>query len=117
MSLRLPQNFSSGFATESRLDSGLSVLERELKAEQAGNLGRLARAVEKALEALRNAPDSDAALRSMLTTDAAQAVWCYFVQREVCGITSHDEAIKAYAIPRQVLARVGAATANSDGSP
>jgi Family of unknown function (DUF6665) len=107
MSLRPPQNVSSGLATEKRVESGWSVLERELKAEQASHLGRLAGEVEKALATLRNAADGDPAGRSTLLHDAAQAVWRYFVQREACGITSHEHVIETYAIPKPVLARLG----------
>jgi hypothetical protein len=112
MEVKPPQDFSTGIGTGTRRESGFSALERELKAEQASNLGRLARKVEAALEALRSAPD-DPAVRSQLVDDAAHAVWLYFVQREVSGITSHEQAIQIYGIPKEVLARVGA----SAGTP
>jgi hypothetical protein len=111
MSLRLPQNISS---TERKIESGWSALERELKAEQASNLGRIAGEVEKALEALRNASKSNTALRTTLINDAAQAVWRYFAQREACGMMSHEQAIETYAIPNEVLARVGAGVPSRD---
>ncbi len=49
MSLRMPQNLSSGLAFE----TGESVLQTELMAEQAASLGRAGKRVEKTLAALR----------------------------------------------------------------
>ena len=36
------------------------------------------------------------------------AVYAYFIQRELCGLRRHDEIIRDYAIPREVLVRLGA---------
>lgn len=103
MAVKLPQTSSP----QGGSDRGMTALEQELKAEQASMLGRYGREVEKALSALREAGDADPALRSERVTDAAQAVWAYFVQREACGLRNHDLAIELYAIPGEVLARVG----------
>ena len=37
-----------------------------------------------------------------------EAVYAYFIQREVCGFRRHDEIIREFAIPQEVLARLGA---------
>ena len=106
MSLRMPQSLS----TRLRVDSGQNLLERELLGETALNLGRIGRSVETALAALAASPSPrGSAERERLTRAAAQAVWCYFVQRECCGLNDHRAAIADYKIPREVLARVGAA--------
>src|SRR5262245_34915040 len=84
-----------------------AALESELRSEQASTLGRLGRAVEEAMVALRQAP-ADPARRDRLVNEAAYAVWCYFVMREALGIHRHQHAIEVYAIPDEVLGRVGA---------
>jgi len=103
MSLRMPQNLS----TSLRGETGFSVLQAELLAEQAAALGRLGRDLETALAAFGAAgggtSDDDALIRS-----AADAAWAFFVQREACGLHDHDLPIAHYAIPPKVLARVGA---------
>ena len=91
----------------SKVESGWSVLERELKAEQAGTLARGAGEVERTIAALRDAP-AEGATRARLLDEAARAVWHYFVQREACGILHHEPVIEAFAIPGAVLARLGA---------
>ncbi len=103
MSLRMPQNLSTAL----RGETGFSVFQAELLAEQAAALGRLGRDLEKALAALAKA-DDDAADDGALIRSAAEAAWAFFVQREACGLHDHDLPIAHYAIPRNVLARVGA---------
>lgn len=99
MSLRLPQSLT-GPDVRSRLHSAL---EAELAGEGASALGRLGKAVERSLADLQTAPDDAALLKA-----AADAVWRYFVQREVMGLKDHRPAIRDYAIPQRVLKRLGA---------
>ena len=101
MSPRKPNEIGFGSSRE----TGASALERALKGESAANLGRLGRAVQTALLALRAAPASQLEASEYA---CAEAVWQYFVQRESCGLTRHDAVIEAYAIPASVLAKVGA---------
>ena len=82
-------------------------LEAEILAEKAAGLSRTGRKVEAALAALA-AIDRDAAGRDAALRAAADAVYSYFIQRELCGFGDHRSAIELYAIPREVLARVGA---------
>jgi hypothetical protein len=103
MSLRMPQNLSSS----PRLETGFSVLQAELLAEQAAALGRLGRNLEAALAALAQA-DAETCDEDALTRSAADAAWAFFVQREACGLHDHDLPIAHYAIPPKVLALVGA---------
>ena len=93
--------------TQSAREASLSGLERELKGEQAVSLGRYGREVERTLEALRSADAPDPETRQRLVQDAAEAVWRYFIQREALGLRNHDLIVKHYAIPGEVLAKVG----------
>ncbi|MCJ9673725.1 MULTISPECIES: DUF6665 family protein [unclassified Neorhizobium] len=106
MSVRPPHSFhQQGFA-----NTGFNVLEYELMSERASALGRQGLKVEEALAAL-NAwnPERDSeVLRERLRDDAADAVWGLFIQREICGLRNNRDIIKRYAIPSEVLARVGA---------
>jgi len=106
MSLRMPQNLS----TSARFETGVSVLEAELQSERAAALGRLGAELEKSLAALPAISLEDPA-RAAAIDAAADVVWRYFVQREACGMLDHSHPIAHYAIPREVLARVGAQTA------
>jgi len=51
----------------------------------------------------------DPADRRVLVDDAAEAVWHYFIQRELCGFRDHRLVIAELKIPRDVLGRLGAA--------
>jgi hypothetical protein len=102
MSLRMPQHLS----TSPRPETGVSVLEAELQAERAAALGRLGRDLEISLAALSAVSMGDP-VRADAVKSAADAVWRYFVQREACGMLNHDHPIAHYAIPQEVLARVG----------
>lgn len=103
MSLRLPQNLATGLSVE----TGASVLDYEIAGEKAAALGRAGEQVEKALKKLRaldrNDQERPAALQS-----AIDAVYGYFIQRELSGFARHDEAVKHYGIPGEILARLGA---------
>lgn len=101
-SFRLPQTLSARLKS----DTGEAVLHYELMEEQAQSLGRAGRKVEAALAALRDHPDG--AGRAEVLRAAADAVWSYFVQREVMGLRSRAEVIAQYGIPREVLVRLGA---------
>ncbi|MCG6114538.1 MAG: hypothetical protein MEQ84_05005 [Mesorhizobium sp.] len=102
MSLRLPQG-SAG----KRLQTGLDTLDYELAGEMAVSLGRAGDRVTKALAAYQAArDDSDARVPALKA--AAQAVHAYFIQRELCGLRRHDDAIRLYGIPPEVIGRLGA---------
>ena len=81
-------------------------LDWEILSERASSMGRAGRRIEAALAAL-DAFHGDPADREPLVREAADAVWSYFVQREMMGFARHDDAIEAYRIPREVLRRVG----------
>lgn len=88
--------------------SGVDVLEYEFLAEKAAALGRAGDRAEAAVKRLREDAGSGAE-RDLLLRQAADAVYAYFIQRELCGFRRHDEVIRELGIPGQVLARLGAA--------
>lgn len=91
-----------------RSEQALNVLEYELLSEKAAALGRAGDRVGEALGKL-NAHVGDPEARRVLLKAAADAVYAYFIQRELCGLRRHDDAIRDYAIPKEVLLRLGAA--------
>ncbi|MEW5687454.1 MAG: DUF6665 family protein [Pseudomonadota bacterium] len=97
----MPQSLSRGLGFE----TGESVLTYELLEEQAYSLGRAGRKVEAALAELRAA---EGPARAPALKRAADAVWGFFVQREVLGLRDRRAIIAQYEIPREVLARLGA---------
>jgi hypothetical protein len=101
-SLRLPQSLTHRLGT----DAGETVLRYELLEEQAHSLGRAGRRVEEALAALRAHPGGDG--RADVLRAASDAVWSFFVQREVIGLRDRAAVVAQYAIPAEVLNRLGA---------
>jgi len=86
------------------VDTGEAVLRYELLEEQAASLGRMGAKLETALAALR-AHEGDG--RAAVLKSATDAAWCFFVQREVMGLRDRAEVVAQYAIPREVLVRIG----------
>jgi hypothetical protein len=100
-SLRMPQSLTKRLGVE----TGEAVLRYELLQEQAASLGRQGEKLEKALAALRAA---EGAARPAALASAADACWCFFVQREVMGLRDRTAVVAHYRIPREVLNRIGA---------
>lgn len=105
MTVRPPQALAPSFAKE----TGLNILEYELMSERADSLGRHGLKVEKAIVLLsqRLAAGCSEAEREDLLNDAADKVWAFFIQREMCGLRSQKDAIRRYGIPPEVIARLG----------
>ncbi len=103
MSLRPPGKFSAASLREGSFDA----LGYEILAEKAASLGRAGERAEVCLTKLRNLSVEDSE-RALLVKRAAEAVYAYFIQREICGFRRHDDIIREFAIPREVLARLGA---------
>jgi hypothetical protein len=101
-SLRMPQSLAKRLGVE----TGEAVLRYELLAEQAASLGRMGRKAEAALAALRDHPGGEG--RAQALAAATDAVWCFLVQREVMGLRDRAAIVAEYAIPREVMARLGA---------
>lgn len=104
MVVRAPMSFSTLGPREAALDA----LSHEIAQEQASSLGRAGRRVEEALAKLAAEGGRDASERRALVQEAADAVYAYFIQREIIGLRRHQEVIREYAIPNAVLARLGA---------
>lgn len=101
-SLRMPQSLARRLGVE----TGEAVLRYELLEEQAQSLGRAGRKVEATLAALQAHPGGEG--RGELLNMAADAVWAFFVQREVMGLRDRAQVIAQFGIPREVVNRVGA---------
>ena len=108
MAVRIPQSLSTGLKRE----TGWSALDYEILQQKAQTLGTLGRHVELALAALRTF-DAEVggvdrgARRSALLDEAAERVWAFMIQRELCGFRYWEAVVKDYSIPREVLNRVG----------
>jgi hypothetical protein len=106
--LRPPSRYSnSAIAGGSSGSTDFNPLDHEIAAEKAASLGRAGERVERSLRLLRE-KGADAAARPLLLRDAAEAVYAYFIQRELCGLRRHQDVIREYGIPNEVLARLGA---------
>jgi len=105
MSLRPPSQYSaSRMPGAGGVDDLPGLLDHEIAAEKASALGRAGEKVEKALAKLRQAGPRE---RPQALKAASAAVYAYFIQRELCGLKRHHDAIRDYAIPAEVLARLG----------
>ncbi len=108
MTFRLPQSLSGHL----RPETGWGVLDYELHQQKAQTLGDLGAQVERALAALR-AFDAEAPVRDKkaqrcdLLDEAAERVWAFMVQREICGLRHWDAVVRDYRIPGEVLSRLG----------
>ena len=103
MTLRPPAQYS----TSGKAEALSNLLDYEIAAEKAASLGRAGRRVEMVLTQLRTF-GGEAADRRSLVKEAAEAVYAYFIQRELCGMRRHHDVIREYQIPNEVLVRLGA---------
>ena len=110
MSVRPPSNLGNASVSEVLFDA----LGHEILAEKASALGRAGERAAICLARLRahdgadgQAPATDSRRRELLK-DAAEAVYAFFIQRELCGLRRHDAVIRELGIPREVLVRLGA---------
>jgi hypothetical protein len=88
----------------------IAALDYEIAQEQASALGRLGRALETALAALSDyeaAHTERDAMRARLIQDASDALWCFIVQREACGLRDPRPIMREYRVPAEVYARMG----------
>jgi hypothetical protein len=96
-------------------DSPADLLDYEIVQEQASALGRLGRALEAALAALRDfdaatsAPSApaDKRARNALVADAGYALWLFVVQRESCGLRDSRTVMRDYQVPSEVRNKMG----------
>ncbi|MBX5181228.1 hypothetical protein HJB88_01025 [Rhizobium sp. NZLR5] len=106
MSVRPPQSLRQS----QQNTNGFNVLEYELTSERADTLGRHGLKVEAALAALKawTADRKSGEERERFLNAASDAVWAFFIQREICGLRNNRDAIQRYGIPNEVIARLGA---------
>jgi len=97
----MPQSFVQRLSGE----TADVALRHEMLEEQAAALGRMGRKAEAALARLR-AHEGEG--RAEVLKAAADAVWCFFVQREVMGLRDRAQIVADYQIPREVMVRLGA---------
>jgi hypothetical protein len=94
----------------------IEALDYELAQEKASALGRLGRALERALATLAAFDAEHAAPlraeqrrnRAALVEQAGVALWYFAVQREACGMRDFRVILRDYRVPPEVAARVGA---------
>ncbi len=86
-------------------DGAEAAFRYEVVEEQAAALGRMGRKAEAALTALREHQGEG---RGEALKKAADAVWCFLVQREVLGLRDRAAIVAQYDIPREVMVRLGA---------
>jgi len=92
------------------LRSRFAALEYEIAEERVSALARLGQRLEAALTALAACPrtaDSDRKIRDGLVEQAGYALWLFVVQREACGLNKIGHVIQVYAVPNEVVARMG----------
>lgn len=92
-----------------------AALEYEIAQEKAATLGRLGRALEAALAALRafdaraDEPSSETRqARRVLVAEAGHALWLFVVQREALGLRDTRALMRDYRVPAEVQNRMGA---------
>ena len=105
MTLRPPS------AVSSAAPSRIAALDYEIAQEQSAALGRLGRALEAAFAALlehEGLHGKHGAAHARLVADASDALWCFMVQREACGLRDPRPVIRDYRIPAAVHNRMGA---------
>lgn len=100
MSLRMPRAYAH--KTTNSIETALNV---EVLEEKAASLGRAGRRVEETLAALRNGHEAD---RENARRAAAEAVYAYLIQRELCGLRDREAVIRTYNVPADVIAILGA---------
>jgi hypothetical protein len=100
-----------------RHKTGWDVLQYEIREEQASTIGRLARDLRSALDALdlfdkqvsscRTPAERRAAERARLVDAAAYALWNFVVQRDCAGFRMTEQVLEDYAVPAEVRAKMG----------
>jgi len=93
-----------------------AALDYEIAQEKASALGRSGRRLEAALSALATfdaqATEEPASLarrehRDALVAEASEALWCFIVQREACGLRESNRVMRDYGVPAEVRLRMG----------
>jgi hypothetical protein len=108
MTITPPRRFTPTFWT-----NPAAALDYEIAQEKASTLGRLGRALEAALAALRDfdtqpreagQPKQE---RRALVAEAGHALWMFVVQREALGLRDSRQLMRDYGVPPEVQGRMG----------
>ena len=91
-----------------RPEAGTTAIDHEIAAERASSLGASEARVVKTLKVLAGTTTNP----EVALDDARDAVWSYFVQRELVGFRRHTDVIQALGIPKDVLVGLGAKPAS-----
>ena len=110
MTVRPPRQLAPKIWT----DNPAAALDYEIAQEKASTLGRLGRALEAALAALREfdaeprelSPDARRERRALVDS-AGHALWLFVVQREALGLRDARQLMRDYRVPAEVQARMG----------
>ena len=102
-------------ATKLWTSNSAAALEYEIAQEKASALGRLGRALEAALDRLREFDAQHAETttdlrgkRKALVAEAGRALWLFVVQRECIGVRDTRALMREYRVPGEVQNRMGA---------
>ncbi len=101
MSLRMPLAYTRQFEQTS-VDTALNV---EMLEEKAAALGRAGKRVEETLAAFRQSNNDE---HEEARREAAEAVYAYLIQRELCGLRDQQAVFRGYDVPGEVIAILGA---------
>lgn len=82
-------------------------LEREILIEKAAALKRTTDRWEAALAAFLAIGDDDAPKKSSILEDAADALWCFLVQRDAMGLSGSSKILESYNVPAEIRSRIG----------
>ncbi|MGV3650179.1 MAG: DUF6665 family protein [Devosia sp.] len=85
-------------------EAGFKAIESEIMAERASSMGAAEAKVKKTVAALAAASETE---RPGALAASRDAVWAYFVQRELCGFRRHADVIRELGIPDAVLLGLG----------
>jgi hypothetical protein len=110
MTVRPPRRIAPNIWT----DNPTAALDYEIAQEKAATLGRLGRALEAALAALRefDAQPREASVvsrqeRRALVVQAGHALWMFVVQREALGLRDSRQLMRDYGVTPEVQGRMG----------
>jgi len=94
-----------GSNSSSAPQTGINVLDYELAGEMATALGHAGRNAQEYVANLL-AFSGEGEERLAVRKKAVDAVYAYFIQRELVGLRKHDEIIRELNIPHEVLVRL-----------
>jgi hypothetical protein len=97
----MPRAYARQFE-QARVDTALNV---EMLEEKAAALSRAGKQVEETLAALENCPERD---HEAVRRAAADAVYAYLIQREICGLRDQQVVFRSFNVPGDVIAILGA---------